>query len=215
MMNVGILGSGDVGQALGRGFLTLEHRVMLGSRDAENPKGIAWAKQSGARASHGTFTQAARFGEVIVLATLGVATENAVRLAGPEHFAGKLVLDATNPLDASKGMPPVLVGAPGDSAGEKNQRLLPEAYVVKAFNTVGNPLMFRPQLPGGPPSMFICGNNPAAKKQAAQICKDFGWDVVDVGSIGAAHYLEAMCMAWVLVAVNSNNWHQAFKLLRK
>ncbi|MHB8731227.1 MAG: NADPH-dependent F420 reductase [bacterium] len=214
-MNVGILGSGNVGQALGRAFLTLEHQVMLGSRDAENPKGIAWMKQSGARASHGTFTQVARFGEIVVLATLGVATENAIRLAGPEHFAGKLVLDATNPLDFSKGMPPVLVGGVGDSGGEKHQRLLPEAHVVKVFNTVGSALMFRPQLPGGPPSMFLCGNDAAAKKRAAEICKDFGWDVVDVGSIAAAHYLEAMCLVWVLAGAGSNNWHQAFKLLRK
>lgn len=214
-MNVGILGSGDVAQTLGRAFVTLEHRVMLGSRDAENPKGIAWAKQSGARASHGTFGEAARFGEVIALATLGVATENAIRLAGPEHFAGKLVLDATNPLDFSKGMPPVLAGGVGDSGGEKHQQLLPEAHVVKVFNTVGSPLMFRPQLPGGPPSMFLCGNDAAAKKRAGEICKDFGWGVVDVGSIGAAHYLEAMCLVWVLATVNSNNWHQAFKLLRK
>lgn len=214
-MNVGILGSGNVGQALGRAFLTLEHQVMLGSRDAENSKGIAWMKQSGARASHGTFTQAARFGGIVVLATLGSATENAIRLAGPEHFAGKVVLDATNPLDFSKGMPPLLVGGVGDSAGEKHQQLLPEAHVVKVFNTVGNALMFRPQLPGGPPSMFICGNDAAAKKRAAEICKDFGWDAVDVGPIGGAHYLEAMCLVWVLAGANSNNWNQAFKLLRK
>jgi 8-hydroxy-5-deazaflavin:NADPH oxidoreductase len=215
MVNVGILGSGEVGQALGRGFLTLEHRVMLGSREAENPKGIAWAKQSGARATHGSFAQAAKFGEVVVLATLGLATDNAIRLAGPETFRGKLVLDATNPLDFSKGMPPVIAGSAGDSAAEKHQRLLPDAHVVKAFNTVGHALFFRPQLPGGPPSMFICGDDAAAKKQAAQICKDFGWDVVDVGGIGAAHYLEAMCGTWVLAGLNSNNWNQAFKLLRK
>jgi 8-hydroxy-5-deazaflavin:NADPH oxidoreductase len=214
-VNVGILGSGDVGQALGRGFLTLEHRVMLGSREAENPKGIAWAKQSGARATHGSFAQAARFGEIVVLATLGLATENALRLAGPEHFSGKLVLDATNPLDFSRGMPPVLAGGVGDSAGEKHQRLLPNAHVVKAFNTTGNALFFRPQLPGGPPSMFICGNDAGAKKQAGQICKDFGWEVVDVGPIASAHYLEAMCLVWVLAGSASNNWHQAFKLLRK
>lgn len=215
MVNVGILGSGEVGQSLGRGFLTLEHRVMLGSREAENSKGIAWAKQSGARATHGSFAQAAKFGEIVALATLGLATESAIRLAGPENFRGKLVLDVTNPLDTSKGMPPVIVGGPGDSLGERHQRLLPDARVVKAFNTVGNPLFFRPQLPGGPPSMFLCGNDAAAKKQAGQICKDFGWDVVDVGPIAAAHYLEAMCATWVLAALNANNWNIAFKLLRK
>jgi predicted dinucleotide-binding enzyme len=214
-MKVGILGSGDVGQALGRAFLTLEHQVMLGSRDAENPKAVAWMRQSGARAAHGTFSQAAQFGEMLVLATFGLATENAIRLAGPQHFAGKLVLDATNPLDTSKGMPPVLAGGVGDSAGERHQRLLPEARVVKAFNTVGSALMFRPQLPGGPPTMFICGNDADSKKRVAAICKDFGWEAADAGPIGAAHYLEAMCMAWVLTAVQSGNWQQAFKLLRK
>lgn len=214
-MNVGILGSGAVGQALGRAFLTLEHRVMLGSRDPENPKGIAWVKQSGARASHGTFAQAARFGELIALATLGEATENAIRLAGPEHFAGKVVLDVTNPLDFSKGAPQLLAGGVGDSAGERHQRLLPDAHLVKVFNTVGSPLMFRPQLPGGPPTMFLCGDDAAAKKRAAEICKDFGWDVADVGSLAAAHYLEAMALVWVLAGATSKNWNQAFKLLRK
>ena len=214
-MNVGILGSGQVGQALARGFLTLEHQVMLGSRDAENPKVLAWMKQSGARASVGTFDRAATFGEIVVLATLGTAGESAIRLAGPENFAGKIVLDVTNPLDFSKGTPPTLVGGVGDSAGEKHQRLLPNAHVVKVFNTVGNPLMFRPRLPGGPPTMFVCGNDAGAKKRTAEICKDFGWETVDVGPIVAAHYLEAMCLVWVLACANSNNWYQAFRLLRK
>lgn len=214
-MKVGILGSGEVGQALARGFLTLEHQVMLGSREAENPKALAWVNQSGARASTGTFVQAARFGEIVVLATLGTAGESAIRLAGPENFARKIVLDVTNPLDTSRGTPPTLVGGVGDSAGEKHQRLLPNAHVVKVFNTVGSALMFRPQLPGGPPTMFICGDDAAAKKRTAEICKHFGWETADVGSISAAHYLEAMCLVWVLASINSNNWHQAFKLLRK
>jgi len=213
-MNIGILGSGDVGQALARGFLALGHRVMLGSREPENPKAAAWVKRAGAGASHGTFAQAAQFGELIVLATLGVATENAIRLAGPERFRGKLVLDATNPLDFSNGMPPVLVGGVGDSGGERHQRLLPTAQVVKAFNSVGNPLMFRPEFPGGPPTMFICGDDASAKKRVGEICKDFGWDVADVGAMNVAHYLEAMCMVWVHAGVNSHNWHHAFKLLK-
>ncbi len=214
-MNVSILGSGDVGQALGRGFLALGHQVMLGSRDAENPRAVAWVKQAGERAATGTFAKAAEFGEIVVLATLGVATENAIRIAGPDNFRGKLVLDATNPLDTSKGMPPSLVGGLGDSAGERHQRLLPEAHVVKVFNTVGSALFFRPDLPGGPPSMFICGDDAGAKQRVGEICKNFGWETVDVGPIGAAHYLEAMCMVWVLTGVATHTWTQAFKLLRK
>ena len=213
-MNVGVLGSGDVGKALGQGFVQLGHRVMMGSREPNSAGAVAWAAAAGPNASHGTFAQAAQFGDVVVLATLGVASENAIRLAGADQFRGKLVLDATNPLDASKGMPPVLVGGVGDSGGEKHQRLLPDAHVVKAFNTVGHALMFRPQLPGGPPDMFICGQSADAKKRAAEICRDFGWEVVDVGGISAAHYLEAMCLVWVLAGVSGGNWKQAFKLLR-
>ena len=95
------------------------------------------------------------------------------------------------------------------------QRLLPDAYVVKAFNTVGNAFMFRPDFPGGPPDMFICGDNDDAKTKVAAILKDFGWGVVDVGGIEGSRYLEAMCMVWVLSAMRANNWNQAFKLLRK
>lgn len=214
-MKVGILGSGQVGQALGRGFLALGDEVMLGSREPENPKAAAWAKAAGAGASAGSFTAAAQFGEMVLLATLGAATENAIRIAGPEHFRGKLVMDVTNPLDFSKGAPPGLAGGVGDSGGERHQRLLPDAQVVKVFNTVGNQLMFRPEMPGGPPSMFICGDDARAKARVADICRDFGWETVDVGGIAAAHYLEAMCMVWVLAGSASHNWNNAFKFLRK
>jgi predicted dinucleotide-binding enzyme len=112
-------------------------------------------------------------------------------------------------------MPPKLAVSGNDSGGERVQRLLPEAHVVKAFNTVGNPFMFRPSFPGGPPDMFFCGNNDDAKEKVAAILKDFGWGVVDVGGIESSRYLEAMCMVWVLSAIRTNNWNQAFKLLRK
>jgi len=100
------------------------------------------------------------------------------------------------------------------SGGEQVQALAPEARVVKAFNTVGNALMFRPRLAGGPPDMFICGNDEGAKKQVAGILADFGWGVVDLGGIDASHYLEAMCMVWVLHGFRSKSWNHAFKLLR-
>jgi predicted dinucleotide-binding enzyme len=214
-MKVGILGTGDVGKALGRGFIALGHSVMMGGRDAANPKAAAWVKEAGPQASAGTFQQAAQFGDVAVLATLGTATEDVLRSVGPAPFKGKPVLDATNPLDFSKGMPPKLLGSPGDSAGERHQKLLPGAQVVKAFNTVGNAFMFKPDFAGGPPDMFICGGDDAAKQKVAGICKDFGWNVVDVGGIDAAHYLEAMCAVWVLSAIKSNTWNQAFKMLKK
>jgi predicted dinucleotide-binding enzyme len=214
-MNVGILGTGDVGKALGRGFIALGHAVKMGARDARNEKALAWAREMGAAASAGTFGDAASFGEVIVLATLGVANESAITTAGPDNFRGKVLIDATNPLDFTGGMPPRLAVQGNDSGGERVQRLLPDAHVVKAFNTVGNAFMFRPDFPGGPPDMFICGNHDHAKAKVTAILKDFGWGVVDVGGIESSRYLEAMCMVWVLAAMHSNDWNQAFKLLRK
>jgi predicted dinucleotide-binding enzyme len=104
-MNVGILGTGDVGRALGKGFVTLGHDVKMGAREATNEKALAWAREMGAKASVGTFADAASFGEMVVLATLGVANESALRMAGPDTFRGKVIIDATNPLDFSGGMP--------------------------------------------------------------------------------------------------------------
>jgi 8-hydroxy-5-deazaflavin:NADPH oxidoreductase len=214
-MNVGILGTGEVGKALGRGFITLGHAVKMGARDARNEKALAWARQMGANASVGNFGDAASFGEIVVLATLGVANESAITMAGAERFRGKILIDTTNPLDFSGGMPPKLAVSGNDSGGEQVQRLLPDAHVVKAFNTVGNAFMFRPDLPGGPPDMFICGNHDEAKTKVTAILKDFGWGTVDVGGIESSRYLEAMCMVWVLSAMRTGNWNQAFKLLRK
>ena len=214
-MNVGILGTGDVGRALGRGFISLGHAVKLGARDAMNEKARAWAKEMGPKASAGTFADAAAFGDVVVLATLGVANESAIGMAGPECFSGKVLIDTTNPLDFSGGMPPTLAVSGNDSAGERVQQLLPDAHVVKAFNTIGNPFMFKPDFPGGPPDMFIAGNNDDAKKKVAGILGDFGWGVVDVGGIEGSRYLEGMCMVWVLSGMRTNNWNQAFKMLSK
>lgn len=214
-MRIGILGTGDVGRALGRGLVSVGHEVKLGSRSAANDKAIGWAKELGPGASTGTFADAASFGELIVLATLGVANESALRSADRDSFRGKVVIDTTNPLDFSTGIPPKLAVSGNDSAGERVQRLLPDAHVVKAFNTVGNAFMFRPDFPGGPPDMFIAGNSDDAKQNVSRILKDFGWGVVDVGDIESSRYLEAMCMVWVLAGIRSNNWNQAFKLLRK
>ena len=214
-MRVGILGTGDVGRALGKGFVALGHDVKIGSREAKNEKALAWASELGAKASVGTFADAAAFGDLVVLATLGVANESALKMAGPEKLRGKVVIDTTNPLDFSAGMPPKLAVSGNDSGGERVQRLLPDAHVVKAFNTVGNAFMFRPSFAGGPPDMFFCGNNDDAKQKVVAILRDFGWGIVDVGGIESSRYLEAMCLAWVLSAIQTNSWNQAFKLLKK
>jgi predicted dinucleotide-binding enzyme len=214
-MKVGILGTGDVGRALGKAFIALGHEVKLGAREAGNDKALAFVKEQGPKASAGTFADAARFGEVVVLATLGMANASVLDRVGPELVRGKVVIDTTNPLDHSKGGPPSLGISGQDSGGEQVQRQLPGALVVKAFNTVGNPHMFRPDFPGGPPDMFICGNDEGAKKKVAELLTAFGWNSVDLGGIEVSRHLEAMCVVWVLYGVSTGGWNHAFKMLRK
>ncbi|MBE7492406.1 MAG: NAD(P)-binding domain-containing protein [Planctomycetes bacterium] len=212
-MKVGIFGTGDVGRTLANAFLSLGHEVKMGAREAANVKAAQWAKEAGAKAGAGTFSDAAKFGEVIVLATLGSGTESAIRMAGPENLNGKLVLDTTNPLDFSKGMPPSLFVGTTDSLGERIQRAAPGAHVVKCFNTVGNALMFRPKLKGGPGDMFICGNHEGARKRTAALLADFGWNAVDIGGIEGSRYLEPMCLTWVLHGMRAGTWNHAFKFI--
>jgi 8-hydroxy-5-deazaflavin:NADPH oxidoreductase len=213
-MKIGVLGTGDVGRALGAGFARLGHQVKIGSRDAKQQKVAEWVQKTGAGASAGSFAEAAAFGELVVISTLWTGTENAIHLAGVKNLAGKVVIDTTNPLDFSTGAPILSVGH-SDSAGEQVQRWLPESKVVKAFNHVGNPHMVNPQFPGGPPDMFIGGNDDAAKKKVTELLKAFGWSVVDLGGIESARYIEPLAMIWILHYLRTKSGNHAFKLLRK
>lgn len=214
-MKVGILGSGDVGQAIGRGFASRGHDVTLGSRTPNSEKLKKWKKQAGAKAKTGTFAQAAAHGEILVLATLGAAAEDAIALAGASNFDGKLVLDVTNPLDFSKGMPRGLFVGTTDSLGERIQRKLPKAKVVKCFNTVSSIQMVDPRLKGAEPRMLICGNDAKAKKRTEAILKELGWAcAIDVGGIDGARWLEAAVPLWVRVAQVYNTWEHIFQPLR-
>jgi predicted dinucleotide-binding enzyme len=213
-MRVGVLGSGQVGQALGRGFTSRGHEVMLGTRSPESDKVQAWVAEGETR-SAGTFAEAAAFGELIVLATLGLAAEEALALAGPERLADKVVIDATNPLEyPGDGSVRLAVGF-DDSLGERVQRKIPESRVVKAFNTVGNPYMVDPGLPGGPPTMLICGNDADAKATVSRICWDFGWEPADLGPIERSRALEEVAMAWVYYGQVQGTWDHAFKMLHR
>lgn len=214
-MKIGILGTGDVGKALGTGFVSAGHEVRMGSRKAGNEKARAWAAEAGPKASEGAFADAARFGEVVVLATLGSAAEEVVGLAGRDHLEGKVLIDATNPLSFPKGRPPELFVGHSDSLGERVQRRATGARVVKAFNTVGNAHMFKPDFPGGPPDMFIAGNDDGAKRTVTDILTSFGWGTIDLGGIEASRYLEPLCLVWVLHGIRSGSWSHAFKLLKK
>lgn len=214
-MRVGILGTGDVGRFLGTGFVNIGYEVKIGSRKPNQEKVKNWLEKSGSLASAGTFSEAADFGDFIVLATNWTGTENAIRLADPKNFSRKVVIDITNPLDFSKGMPPKLAVGHSDSAGEQIQRWLPNAYVVKAFNSIGHPHMINPKFPDGPPDMFICGNNDESKQFVAELLKVFGWSVIDIGGIDCARYLEPLAMIWILYFFKTNTGNHAFKLLRK
>lgn len=211
-MNVGIIGSGEVGQKLGDGFVELGHKVMIGSRDTN--KLAAWAGKHKGSASAGSFSQVAEFGDIIVIATLWAGTKSAVEMAGAKNFAGKTVIDVTNPLDFSS-MPPKLAVGGNDSAGETVQRLLPNAKVVKAFNIVGNPHMVHPKFEEGTPTMFICGNDEGAKKTVTDIVTAFGFDCVDIGGIEGSRQLEQLAMLWIIYYFRTNTGNHAFKLLRK
>ncbi len=215
-MKIGILGTGVVGQALGTGFAHRGHEVKMGSRDPRNPKALSWVTQAGRNTSAGTFADAAAYGEILVLATLWTATQEVIRQAGPKNFAGKVVMDVTNPLlFGGQGEPPRLALGHTDSGGEQVQRWLPGARVVKVFNTVGAAHMIDPQFPGGPPDMFLCGNDAAAKKTVSDICQSFGWPAIDIGGIEGARLLEPMCILWVVYGARTGSWNHAFKLLRK
>jgi hypothetical protein len=213
-MKIGILGSGTVGQQLGLGFARLRHDVRIGTRDPG--KLNDWLKEIGKRGSVGSFEETAKFGEAVLLCTTWMGTENAINMAGKKNFSGKVVIDVTNPLDFSQGVPPKFVATLGNSGGEQVQRWLPDAKVVKAFNTIGNAIMCNPKREEGVPDLFIAGNDEAAKKKVADFAEKWGWaSVVDMGDISQAYWLETFAMLWIHYGFKFNNWTHAFKLLRK
>ncbi len=210
---VGILGSGDVARRLGAGFAARGYDVMLGSREPK--KLAAWTTETKGKVAAGTFAQAARHGEVVVLAVHGDAAESVLDSVGAASFAGKLVLDATNPLDFSRGMPPGLFVGTSDSLGERVQRKLPAAKVVKCFNTVGNQQMVDPKFASGPPRLWICGNDADAKRATEAILKEFGWaGAFDVGGIDGARWLEAIVPLWFRAGVALNTWEHVLQVVR-
>ena len=211
---VGVLGSGEVGRRLAAGFLSRGHDVMIGSRDPDKPELREWLAADGAGIEAGTFAQTAAHGELLVLAVLGDAAEKAIADAGPDNFSGKVVIDAMNPLDFSAGFPPKLSITGEDSLGERVQRALPDAKVVKAFNTIGNPYFVDPSFTEGQPTMLIAGNDEDAKRTVGDVLADFGWpDPVDIGGIEGSRELEAICIAWVKIGGARGAWDHGFKLL--
>lgn len=211
---IGILGSGMVGQALAKGFLKSGYDVKIGSRDAG--KLSDFLKETGNKASAGSFPDAAAFGETIVLCCKGTVVDEVIRMAGKTNFEGKVVIDVTNPLlFEEEGKPPTLTTGFPESLGQKIQQLLPNAKVVKAFNIVSNAYMCNPKLQEGVPDMFIAGNDANAKRTVTEIASKWGWPVHDIGGIEQAALLEALAMIWIRYAFMNNHWTHAFKLLKK
>jgi 8-hydroxy-5-deazaflavin:NADPH oxidoreductase len=213
MKKIAILGSGQVGDALAKGFLALGHAVMRGSR--EPAKLDRWKQEAGGDARTGTVAEAAAWGEVIVLAVKGTAAEAAIDQAGPANLAGKTILDATNPISdepPDNGVLRYFTG-PNESLMERLQRKAPDARFVKAFNSVGNAFMVNP--PFQPkPTMFICGNDAGAKREATEILERFGWEAADMGGVEVARPIEALCPLWCAPGFLQNEWTHAFKYLK-
>jgi len=200
-MKVGILGSGDVGKRLAGGFASRGHEVSLGTRSPQNPELVKWAASVKGKVTIGSVADAARHGELVVLAVHGDSAVAVLEAAGAAQLAGKVLIDVTNPLDFSKGMPPTLFVGTTDSLGEQIQRAVPSAKVVKAFNTVGSPQMVDPRVKGQPRlELLIAGNDAGAKQKVTEIAKSFGWaGTLDAGGIEASRWLEAMVPLWVRV----------------
>lgn len=211
-MKIGVIGSGDVAKVLGSGLLKHGHDVMMGTR--EPAKLSDWAKQN-PKGTVGGFSDAAKFGELVVLAVKGTMAAEALRAAGAANLGGKAVIDVTNPIADAPPTNGVLKFFTNldESLMERLQREFGTARFVKAFNSVGNACMVNPQFKGGKPTMFMCGNDEAAKKTVSRILEQFGWEAADMGKVEAARAIEPLCMLWCIPGFLRNDWVHAFKLL--
>jgi len=212
-MKVGILGSGDVGKALASGFVKHSYEVMVGTEHKE--KLSEWKEKNNAEI--GSFSEAAEFAEIIVLAVKGNAAKEVLKMAGEENLAGKTVIDTTNPIADAPPVNGVLkfFTSLENSLMEQLQKDFPEANFVKAFNSIGNVFMVNPDFNGEKPTMFICGNNLDAKKDVTEILELFGFEVEDMGKVETARAIEPLCILWCIPGFLRNEWSHGFRLLKK
>jgi predicted dinucleotide-binding enzyme len=197
-----VLGTGMVGQTIATKIVDLGHEVTMGSRSAGNDKAAEWVRAAGTRASEGTFADAASGAEMVVNCTMGVASLDALRAAGSSNLEGKVLVDVSNPLDFSHGMPPTLAVCNTDSLGEQIQREFPAARVVKALNTMNAQVMVDPAKVGHSHVVFACGNDDAAKRDVRSLLEEFGWPegaIVDLGDISAARGTEMYLPLWLRI----------------
>jgi 8-hydroxy-5-deazaflavin:NADPH oxidoreductase len=211
MKKIGIIGSGAVGITLAKGFAQHGHQVMIGTNNAGKQADLH--TQTGVPT--GTFEETARFGESILLAVKGVAAESVVREILP-HLSGKTVMDAVNPIAEAPPVNGVLQFFTDINLSlmERLQALAPAAHFVKVFNSVGNGVMVNPAFNGTLPTLFICGNDEAAKAEVQEILDRFGWETADMGKAESARAIEPLCMLWCIPGFLQNQWTHAFKLLK-
>jgi predicted dinucleotide-binding enzyme len=212
-MKIGILGTGMVGEALGTKLVTLGHKVMMGSRTETNETAAKWVGKNGAAASQGTFASAAAFGSLVFLCTKGEVSLEVAKSTAPS-MGGKILVDVSNPLDFSHGMPPSLLISNTTSLGEEIQKAVPAAKVVKTLHIVNCEVMVEPAKAGGEPTMFVSGNDGDAKAQVVSLLKELGWrDIIDLGDITTARTTEMLVPLWVSLFNNSGNPRFAFKVI--
>jgi predicted dinucleotide-binding enzyme len=211
MARYGVLGSAVVGQTLARGLTAHGHEVRIGSRSPA--KLSEFSGTSGILS--GTFSDVAAWGEHLILAVQGRVAEAVLEAAGGANLRGKVVIDVTNPIadePPEDGVIRFFTG-PNDSLMERLQDSFPDARFVKAFNIVGNAVMVNPKLPGGPPTMFFCGNDAEAKAVVRGLLTQFGWEPADMGTAKAARAIEPLCQLWCIPGFREQRWTHAFKLL--
>lgn len=201
-MKIGVFGTGDVGKAIATRLVGLGHEVKMGSRARGNEKAAAWVKETGARASEGTFADAAEFGQMLFNCTKGEHSLDVLDQAGAANLAGKILVDVSNPLDFEKGFPPSLSVCNDDSLGEQIQRAHPALKVVKALNTMWNGLMVQPRMLPDTHHTFLSGNDADAKNAVRGVLESFGWradEVLDLGDITTARGTEMYLPLWARV----------------
>jgi len=214
-MKIGILGSGVVGQTLASGFIKHGHQVKIGT---SNPGKLNdWLKSAGVNASVETFEEAAKFGDILVLAVKGTAALSVLEKAGSKNLTDKTIIDTTNPIAEIAPVNGVLQFFTNQNSSlmEELQSKYPQANFVKAFSCVGSALMVNPDFGGTKPTMFIAGNNGKAKGEVKSILNAFGWEIEDMGNVEAARAIEPLCILWCIPGFRENRWMHAFKLLKK
>lgn len=210
---IGIIGSGVVARTLAKGFLFNGYDVFIGSRTPAKLE--EWKEKVGKPVNIGSMADAAAFGEIIVLATKGLPSEEIIK-SNPSLLEGKTVIDTTNPIADE---PPVngvikFFTSNNESLMERLQRAAPKANFVKAFNSVGNAYMVNPKFNGERPTMFIAGNSPEAKARVTEILDTFGWETEDMGMAESARPIEQLCILWCIPGFLRNQWNHAFKLYK-